>query len=32
MMNSADKLVSGFKNKAEAGMMNIMPDDVVAKE
>jgi hypothetical protein len=24
--------VSAFKNKAEVGMMNIMPGDIVAKE
>ena len=31
-MNGDDKVVSGFKNKMQVGMSNVIPDAVVAKQ
>jgi hypothetical protein len=31
-MSGDDKVVSGFKNKMQVGMSNIMPDDMVAEK
>lgn len=32
LMSGDDKVVSGFKNKMQVGMSNIMPDDMVAEK
>jgi short-subunit dehydrogenase len=32
LMSGDDKVISGFKNKAEVTMMNMMPDETVAKQ
>lgn len=32
MMKGEDKVISGFKNKAQVAMSNMMPDDVVAAQ
>ena len=31
LMNNDDKVISGFKNKVEVGMMNMMPESAVAE-